>query len=144
IHIRDLTPETRGWLVAAEPVHRELRPQLPADYAHEIEQLLADRGELLLAVDSANAVAGVGLFHVARNTVNGRLLHVDDLVVAAAVRSKGVGREMLMWLRLEASRRDAAGLVLSSETQRANAHRFFCREGFLLRSLEMHLPLRDT
>ena len=38
------------WLSAAERVHRQLRPQLPAGYAEKMRHVFRDGGEMCLAV----------------------------------------------------------------------------------------------
>jgi len=46
------------WLSAAERVHRQLRPQLPADYPEKMRQVFRDGGEMCLVV-RADRVVGV-------------------------------------------------------------------------------------
>jgi hypothetical protein len=38
------------WLARAEPVHRELRPDLPGDYAQTMQRIVADGGDMAAAV----------------------------------------------------------------------------------------------
>jgi len=120
-----------AWLARAEAVHRELRPQIEADYAAQMRGIFADGGEMIAAVDG-DAVLGVAVFRVFRDTFSGRRLYVDDLVTTASRRSQGAGKLMLDWLKQEARRREANSLFLDSGTQRTDAHRFYFREGLVV------------
>lgn len=125
------------WLAAAEAVHRELRPQLPADYALAMQGVFDDGGEMAVASCDGQLVA-VCVFRVFRNTVAGRLLYVDDLVTRADLRSAGVGSQFMAWLEGEALRRGAMSLQLDSGTQRGAAHRFYHRHGMTIGSFRFN------
>lgn len=115
------------WLARAEAVHRELRPDLPADYAATMQAVVEDGGEIVVAI-RGDAVLGVAVFRCYRNTASGVHCYVDDLVTLAKERSRGVGRALLDWLALEARSRGATRLQLDSGTHRIDAHRFYHRE----------------
>lgn len=116
------------WLARAEPVHRQLRPDLPADYVATLQGIFDDGGEMAVAV-RGDEVLAVTVFRSHRNTMSGMHFYVDDLVTSSSVRSQGVGRLMLDWLTREALARGATWLKLDSGTQRIDAHRFYHREG---------------
>lgn len=120
------------WLELAEPVHRQLRPQLPADYAGRLAQVFANGARMVLAVDAAEVV-GLALWRLVENTHEGRRLYVDDLISDEQRRSQGIGRMLLDWLEARARMLDCDVLALDSGVQRQQAHRFYFREG-------MHIP----
>ncbi len=120
------------WLARAEPVHRQLRPHLPADYAARLAAIFANGGRLAVVVDE-DAVVCVALWRVIENTAEGRRLYVDDLVSAEARRSQGAGKMLLDWLADKARALGCDALALDSGVQRQHAHRFYFREG-------MHIP----
>jgi len=122
-----------AWLARSEPVHRQLRPKLPADYAAKMQKVFREGGEMCVAVEG-DAVAGVAVFRQFENTHIGSRFYVDDLVTDAARRSSGVGRALIEWLEAEARRRGCPGLDLESGTHRTHAHKFYFREGFLITS----------
>ena len=117
-----------AWLARCEAVHRELRPDLPADYIGTMQGVVEDGGEMVAATAGAEVVA-VAVFRCYRNTSSGVHVYVDDLVTAAAARSRGIGKVLLDWLTDEARGRGATRLRLDSGTQRIDAHRFYHREG---------------
>jgi GNAT superfamily N-acetyltransferase len=120
-------------LVAAEPVHRQLRPQIPQDYVGAMHGVFADGGEMAIALDG-DRVAGVAVFRLFRNTHVGLRCYVDDLVTDEAQRSTGVGHALINWIEAEAKARGCPGVDLESGVQRSGAHRFYFREGFTIAS----------
>ncbi|HSH72511.1 MAG TPA: GNAT family N-acetyltransferase [Methylophilaceae bacterium] len=121
------------WLARAEPVHRQLRPQLPADYAGRMREIFASGARLLIAIESEQ-VLGVALWRLIENTAEGQRLYVDDLVTDEAQRSKGIGKLLLQRLEQQAQDSGCSALTLDSGVQRASAHHFYFREGMHITS----------
>lgn len=115
------------WLARAESVHRQLRPQLPADYCARLREIFAAGARMALTVEDETVIS-VALWRVIENTYEGRRLYVDDLVSDAACRSRGAGHLLLGWLRDKARSLDCSVLALDSGVQRKDAHRFYFRE----------------
>nr|ART40796.1 L287 [uncultured bacterium] len=122
-----------GWLAKAEPVHRQLRDQLPADYAGRLAAVFAN-GARMSVVAKGDAVCGLAIWRLVENTYEGRRLYVDDLVTDTAHRSQGVGRFLIAQLEARARDLGCDVLALDSGTQRTFAHRFYFREGFVIPS----------
>ncbi len=120
-----------AWLARAEPVHRQLRDRLPADYAGRLRGIFAKGGRMSVAADGL-AVRGVALWRVIENTYEGRRLYVDDLVIDEAHRSRGIGGTLLRHLERHAGELQCDVLALDSGTQRTEAHRFYFREGLVI------------
>ncbi|MDD3764194.1 MAG: GNAT family N-acetyltransferase [Nevskiales bacterium] len=136
----DGTIVAMDWLLRAEPVHRQLRPQLPPAYATALERVFAGGGRMVVAVDGADVV-GVAVYRIFENTVSGRQLYVDDLVTDEHHRSRGVGRHLLTWLQARAQAQACKVLALDSGVQRRDAHRFYFREGLHIASFSFRKPL---
>jgi GNAT superfamily N-acetyltransferase len=77
-----------------------------------------------------NAMDGIfrGPLHI------GRHLYVEDPVTSSEARSKGLGRQMIRWLRDQARAAGCAYLDLDSGTQGGGAHRFYFRHGVTIAS----------
>lgn len=120
-------------LADAQAVHRQLRPQIDADYAGAMQRIFADGGEMAVALNGER-VAGVAVYRVFRNTHVGLRFYVDDLVTDEVSRSMKVGHTLLAWLEAEAKVRGCPGIDLESGVQRTRAHRFYFREGFVIPS----------
>ncbi|MFA5826849.1 MAG: GNAT family N-acetyltransferase [Gallionellaceae bacterium] len=118
------------WLARAENVHRQLRPHLPDDYASKMTRVLTD-ARMALAVEG-DAVLGLAVYRWHENTFDGLKFYIDDLVTDEARRSSGVGHTLIAHLEAFARSLGANGLVLDSGTQRAQAHKFYFREGFVI------------
>ena len=116
------------WLERAETVHRQLRPQLPPDYARRLHEVFAGGGRMAVVVEG-DCVASVAIWRIIENTYEGRRLYVDDLVSDEGKRSCGAGKLLLGWLKSKAKSFDCDVLALDSGVQRYRAHRFYFREG---------------
>ena len=128
------------WLTRAETVHRQLRPQLPADYGKRMAEIFATGVEMWIAVED-KSVLGVAVFRMIENTSAGRKLYVDDLVSDETQRSKGVGKLLLDGLTQEARQRGCQTFDLDSGTQRTDAHRFYFRERMVVKVFGFTKPL---
>jgi GNAT superfamily N-acetyltransferase len=124
------TPE---WLARAERVHRQLRPDLPADYAGRLRTVFANGGRLALVAEGG-LVRAVTLWRLIENTYEGRRLYVDDLVTDEAQRSRGFGKVLFDWLQAKARQLGCDVIALDSGVQRAGAHKFYFREGMFVPS----------
>jgi GNAT superfamily N-acetyltransferase len=129
-----------AWLASAESVHRQLRPQLPADYAGTMRRVFAGGGRMCVA-EMDGAVAGVAVYRIHENTFDGVQMYVDDLVTDAACRSRGVGKALLDHLQQIARGAGCNAFTLDSGTQRQQAHKFYFREGLTVTSFHFAKPL---
>ncbi|WP_417066685.1 GNAT family N-acetyltransferase [Niveibacterium terrae] len=128
------------WLLAAESVHRQLRPQLPDDYRFAMERVFAGGGRMVVLTD-AQKVLGLAVWRVFADTFSGLKFYVDDLVIDEASRSLGAGHKLVTWLEQEARTLGAGSITLDSGTQRTRAHRFYFREGFVITSFNFKKQL---
>jgi len=122
-----------AWLVQAESVHRQLRPQLPPDYVARLAEVFANGARMVLVIEGDD-ICCVALWRIIENTFEGRRLYVDDLVSDEAKRSQGAGKMMLDWLEAKAKSLGCDALALDSGVQRERAHRFYFREGMHISS----------
>ena len=130
-----------AWLARAEPVHRQLRTGLPADYTGRLRSIFASGARMSVATEGV-AVRGVALWRVIENTWEGRRLYVDDLVTDEANCSRGVGRTLLQHLERLAHELQCDVLALDSGTQRTDAHRFYFREGLVIPAFSFRKTLK--
>ena len=126
-------------LAAAESVHRQLRPQLPPDYAARMREVFASGAEMAVAV-AGGAVSGITVFRVLEKTYSGRELYCDDLVTDERRRSTGVGHALIAYMERVAGERACDALTLDSGTQREQAHKFYFREGMTVTAF--HFTMR--
>jgi len=129
------------WLDRAERLHRDFRPHIPGSYRDYMDAVLANGGEMAVAV-VGDRVVGIAVFRLLLSTF-GRRLYVDDLVVDEAERSSGHGRLLLDWCADEGRRRGAHHLDLESGTHRTRAHRFYFREGMTIFGFSFRKTLNE-
>ena len=116
------------------PVLRELRPHLTAASFAVVYEQGYPQGLRFLVAYLDGLCAGVAGWRIVANTSTLSKLYVDDLVTTEASRSRGVGRELLTELARRAQAAGCAVLDLDSGVQRADAHRFYMREGLTISS----------
>ncbi|HVV98253.1 MAG TPA: GNAT family N-acetyltransferase [Rhodanobacteraceae bacterium] len=129
-----------GWFARAESVHRQLRPQLPHDYAAKMQRVFAQGARMCVAADG-DRVVGIAVHRIFENTVDGVQMYVDDLVTEETSRSQGIGKALLEHLQQIARESGCAKFNLDSGTQRQQAHKFYFREGMVVTSFHFAKPL---
>ena len=129
------------WLASAESVHRQLRPQLPEDYAGTMRRVFAGGGRMCVA-EIRGVVAGVTVYRIHENTFDGVQMYVDDLVTDETKRSQGVGKALLDHLQSLSRAARCEAFTLDSGTQRQQAHKFYFREGLVVTSFHFGKSLR--
>lgn len=121
----------------------ELRPHLvEGEFVARIRRQHEESGYRLVFLEEAGAVQCVAGFRIAEFLAWGRILYVDDLVTAAAVRSRGCGEKIFAWLVQHARAEGCAELHLDSGVQRFAAHRFYLRQRMDITSHHFGMKLR--
>jgi GNAT superfamily N-acetyltransferase len=131
LELIDLEPGD-GRLEDALDVLRELRPHLTAASFAAVYAEGHPQGLRFTAAYDGGRCVGVAGWRIVATTASLRKLYVDDLVTTAAHRSTGVGRALLGALAQRAEAAGCAALDLDSNVQRADAHRFYMREGLTI------------
>lgn len=128
------------WLAASEALHRQLRPDLPADYADYMRRMFAEGAEMAIAVEGS-AVRAIAVYRCHLTTFHGRRFYIDDLVADQAERSRGFGGRLLDWCEARAGDRGCGALALESGVQRQRAHNFYFRQGMTIITFGFFKPL---
>ena len=104
-----------------------------AAYVRAFEAVDADPAHLLVvAEDGGRVVATLQLSFIPGLARRGALrAQVEGVRVHPDKRNSGLGRALLLWARDEAERRGCALIQLTSDKQRADAHRFYTRLGYV-------------
>lgn len=77
---------------------------------------------------------GVMGYRVLYDYVHGKHLYIDDLIIAAEARSRGLGKTFLQYAEVIAQKKGCAGLRLCTGTENEGGIRFYQREGWTLRA----------
>lgn len=128
--------QTDAEILSCFSVMQELRPHLLAsEFVERVRRQEQQGYRLLYLVETVPVLAAAGPqpkavagFRVLDCLSSGRFLYVDDLVTAAADRSRGYGAALLDWLTDHARQQQCQAIQLDSGVQRAAAHRFYFRQ----------------
>jgi GNAT superfamily N-acetyltransferase len=125
-----ITCDTDQQILSTYPVMRQLRPHIAeADYLPTVRRMMGSDGFRLAAALVDGEVRAVAGWRVMEMLYCGRIVYVDDLVTDEAARSTGLGKELLDWVKSEGGRLGCTQIHLDSRVTRADAHRFYFREG---------------
>ena len=126
------------------PVMSQLRPHLDlAKYLAAVARMRQTDGFRLAAASVGGKVGAVAGFRTMEMLYCGRILSVDDLVTDEAMRSRGLGKALLDWLKRETRSSGCVQLHLDSGLQRLDAHRFYERESLQKTAFHFAAPVGD-
>ncbi len=124
---------------------REILPEpLPSYYESTFHRIENHPHDLLMVAEIAGEV--VGTFHLTflwYLAGKGRPdAQIEAVHVVQHYRNKGVGSQMMKWAITEAEKRHCRRVQLTTNQERADAHRFYERLGFVRSHYGMKLLLR--
>lgn len=124
---------------------RELRPHLTDPIAFG-EQLARQHvlGYRLLGAWIGERIVGLIGYREMENLLYGRFVYVDDLVIDAGERQRGLGATLVTAVRNEATRLGCRHLVLDTGLHMALAQHFYFRQGLLARGMHFVETLGAT
>jgi GNAT superfamily N-acetyltransferase len=137
-----LNATTDEQILATREVMRQLRPHVPShEYLSIVKRMKQSDGYQLAALyDEANVRAVAG-YRFMEMLYCGRIMYIDDLNTDERYRSKGYGKALLDWLKVEARKQGCAQLHLDSGVQREQTHRFYFRERLTINCYHFHVTL---
>ena len=118
-------------------VMKELRPHLTdADaFCAQLHEQREENYRLLAACDVEGTIIGLAGYRAQTNTLYGRFIYVDDLVVTARLHRSGIGAELLGRVREIAREAGCAHFVLDTGLHMQLAQRFYFRNGLLAKGM---------
>lgn len=141
-----MTPDPRhaesdADLLACHALMREPRPHL-ADVETFVVRVRrqAAAGYRILAAWDGGAPAGLAGYRPRETLIRGRFRHVDDLVVAAPARRRGIGALLLDAVADETRAAGLSCLVLGTALDKAFGQRFYFCYGMLPAAPRFALP----
>lgn len=130
-----------AWLRRSEPLHRVLRPSLPADYEGYLRRMFLEGAQMAVLHDAGEPRA-LAVYRMHHTTFQGRRFYLDDLVTDEKQRGQGLGAALIDWCEAKARAEQCDTFALDSGVQRAAAHRFYFRHGFTVGSFGFSKNLR--
>jgi GNAT superfamily N-acetyltransferase len=105
-------------------------------------QAMAAENQFYLGAEVGQRLVGFGTLSIKYNLwAHGRLACIDELVVDAAYRGRGVGCQLLAFLELVARQRGAHRVELASAFHRQESHAWYRRRGYSELSIVFSKPL---
>ncbi len=117
---------------------------LPESYYSAFEQIDADPNhELIVAECDGEVIGTLHLMFLPSISFQGGLrAQIESVRIDGRLRGQGIGREIMQWTIERAKRRGAHVVQLTTDTSRADAHRFYQKLGFKSSHLGMKLSLK--
>lgn len=112
-------------------VVQQLRPHLTLNnYLSQVRRQQKKTGYQIAYVQVDGRVVATAGYLFRETLGDGLFLNVDDLVTDQTERSKGYGATLIAYLYKIAKENGCATIQLDSAVHRADAHRFYDREGY--------------
>ena len=141
IKIREF--KTQAEWNAAMKLLKQLNPDMPLrEIAARVAHLRAGSYRCVGAYDGKK-LAGLCGFWVGWRIWCGKYIDIDNFVVDAKWRGKGVGGALVEWVEKEGRRLGCHLAVLDSYATSAEAHRFYFGKGYHIEGYHMIKPLGD-
>lgn len=117
---------------------------LPDSYINAFREIDADpNNELIVAERDGEVVGTLQLtFTPSISFQGGKRCTVESVRVDERHRGKGIGREMMLWAIERAKQKKCVSMQLTTNADRADAHRFYENLGFAGTHLGMKLTLK--
>ncbi|MFM7724197.1 MAG: GNAT family N-acetyltransferase [Bacteroidota bacterium] len=117
-------------MLSTYDVLTELYPSLDlAAYRNEL-MFMVQHNYTQVVVKEKEAILGVSGVWIGNKLWCGKYLEIDNIVVTAKTRSKGVGKLMVDFLEKKARDLGCSMMALDSYTSNFEAHKFFYNQGF--------------
>lgn len=116
---------------------------LPADYVLAFEEIDADDNNDLIVVEEKGEIVGTMqiTFIPSISFQGGLRAQIESVRVVAERRGQGIGKKMFEWAILRARRKNCRMIQLSTNSDRADAQRFYENLGFKASHVGMKLYL---
>jgi GNAT superfamily N-acetyltransferase len=140
ISVRELTHQEINGIF---PFIQQLNPNMTEGVFHErLQQMLQQNYHCAAAFDEKGECLGISGFWVQTRFWCGTHIHIDNVVIDSRFRSKGVGKKLMSWIENWGVERGYHFAVLDSYTHNIDSHRFYFREGYVIRGFHFTKDLK--
>ena len=130
VEIRRITQVSDALEEAFARLMPQLSPRLEAPSGERLRAVAANPSAALFTAESGGAVVGA-LTLVWYDVPSGRKAWIEDVVVDAATRGRGIGEALVREALALARREGVARVMLTSNATRRASHRLYERMGFV-------------
>ncbi|ATL49327.1 GNAT family N-acetyltransferase [Chitinophaga caeni] len=110
---------------------RLLNPKMSREYYESLlPAMIGNHYKQVAVYNDQGAPVGVSGFWINTKLYSGKYIEMDNVIVAAAFRSKGIGKILCRWMERKAKQESCKCIMLDAYVSNKDAHRFYYREGF--------------
>lgn len=131
LHFRILTQKAEMLPLCA--LIQQLNASVTEEYYASILDEMLPQGYRMVAVYEGDECLGLSGIWVATKIYSGKYLEMDNVVVAAAHRSRGIGKLLTDFITDLARQEGCVTMMLDAYKENEKAHIFYEREGFIKR-----------
>lgn len=125
------------------PFIRQLNPDMSEEtFRERLSQMLTQGYRCAVAEDSAGNWLGISGFWQFTRFWCGAHIDIDNVVIDEQHRNKGVGKKLVEWVESWAKQRGYGFAVLDSYAHNIDSHRFYYREGYVIRGFHFTKHLK--
>lgn len=116
---------------------KELAPHLadPKAFCEQLRRQHEENYRLLAACGADGTILGLAGYRAQTNTLYGRFIYLDDLVVTSRLQRSGIGADLLNKVREIARQACCAHFVLDTGLHMPLAQRLYFRNGLLAKGM---------
>ena len=103
-----------------------------ATYAAYLEEMIPMGYRQMIVQEQGECIALAG-YWINTKLYCGRYAELDNVIVTANHRDRGVGRLLCQQIEAEAIRQGCKTVLLDAYVENSKAHRFYFREGYIIR-----------
>lgn len=129
-------------IAATYPVVRQLYQLPETDYITYIHEMMDIEYKLIALYEKDNCVGVVG-YRVGRRLYCGKYLHVDNMIIDEQHRRQGHARQLVQWLKDEATRLECDTLLADTYVENYPAHSLFIKHGFHVRGYHLKMNVKN-
>ena len=117
---------------------------LPDGYLRAFEEIAADKNNLLIIAEMNGEIVGTFqlTFTPSISFQGGKRATVESVRIDKQYRGQGIGRELMLFAIKRAREAGCVSMQLTTNAERADAHRFYENLGFKKSHLGMKLSLK--
>ena len=112
---------------------RQLSPQLTRDKCRLMLEDMLKHGYRMVGMLDGDKCIGLSGFWISTKLYSGKYVELDNVVIDKDHRSKGIGKLLCDWVVEEGKKAGCEMAMLDAYVENKDAHRFYFREGFIIR-----------
>ena len=131
-------------MIQQYPLLQQLTPNLTFEsYAQYLRDMIP-HNYFQVSISERDISVGLSGYWIATKLYCGKYLEIDNFIIDATHRSKGIGSALLDWLEAEALRNGCVTMMLDAYVENFRAHQFYYRNHFIARGFHYIRKINAT